>query len=115
MLQTIYIKSVIGSEDIALQFDEDGFLINTDAWSRETARLLAEMDGVGDLGTNHWAVIEYLREMHLKSGGLPVMSRVCRSLSLGRHGVHRLFGSCRKAWRIAGLPNPGEEAKTYMT
>jgi tRNA 2-thiouridine synthesizing protein E len=45
---------------------------------------------------------------------MPYMSRICRIMHLGKHGVQRLFGSCREAWRIAGLPNPGEEAKTYM-
>ena len=104
-----------GRVDIPLQFDEDGFLVNTDAWSSETARMLAEMDGIGCLEPEHWAVINYLREKYLKYGGLPSMSRVCRTLNLGKHGVHKLFGSCREAWRIAGLPNPGEEAKTYMT
>jgi dissimilatory sulfite reductase related protein len=115
MPQTHYKNPEKGRENIPLLFDEDGFLINTDAWSRETAELLAEMDGLGNLDSEHWAVISYLREMHMKSGGLPVMSRVCRRLDLGKHGVHRLFSSCREAWRVAGLPNPGEEAKAYMT
>lgn len=105
---------VTGRGKIPLEFDEDGFLINTDAWSRETARLLAEMDGLGALNADHWSVIMYLREKHLESGGLPVMSRICRIMHLGEHGVQRLFGGCREAWRIAGLPNPGEEAKNYM-
>ena len=104
-----------GRGDISLQFDEDGFLINTDAWTAETAEMIAQMDGLGNLEPDHWAVINYLREIQMKSGGLPVMSRVCRTLRLGNHGVHRLFGNCREAWRIAGLPNPGEEAKAYMT
>jgi hypothetical protein len=25
-----------------------------------------------------------------------------------------LFPNPREAWRVAGLPNPGEEAKTYL-
>jgi TusE/DsrC/DsvC family sulfur relay protein len=104
-----------GREDVPLQFDEDGFLVNGDAWSEETARLIAMLDELGELNPEHWAVINYLREKHLVYGGLPSMSRVCRTLQLGKHGVHKLFGSCREAWRIAGLPNPGEEAKTYMT
>jgi len=28
--------------------------------------------------------------------------------------VENLFRSEREAWRIAGLPDPGEEAKAYM-
>lgn len=114
MAQPLFHNPETGRENIPLQFDEDGFLINTEAWNRETANLMAELDGIGELGPQHWAVIEYLRKKHLEFGGLPIMSRVCRSANLGKHGVHELFGNCRRAWRIAGLPNPGEEAKSYM-
>jgi tRNA 2-thiouridine synthesizing protein E len=102
-----------GKGNIPLEFDEDGFLINTDVWTRETGRVIAQMDGL-DLTPDHWSVILYLREKHLQSGGLPVMSHICRIMHLGEHGVTRLFGGCREAWRISGLPNPGEEAKNYM-
>jgi TusE/DsrC/DsvC family sulfur relay protein len=114
MKQTQHQNPSTGRGNLPLQFDEDGFLINSDAWSRETARLLAKMDGLGNMTPDHWSVIMYLREKHLESGGLPVMSHICRIMHLGEHGVQRLFGSCREAWRIAGLPNPGEEAKNYM-
>ena len=103
-----------GKGNIPLQFDEDGFLINSVAWSRETARMLAEMEGIGPLGADHWTIIFYLREHHLNNGSLPVMSHVCRIMHLGKYAVDGLFGGCRSAWRIAGLPNPGEEAKSYM-
>ncbi len=114
MKQTHVESPIKGRGDVPLQFDEDGFLVNTEVWTRETARLLAEIDGLGKLTPDHWSVIMYLREKHLEAGGLPVMSRICRIMHLGEHGVQRLFGSCREAWRISGLPNPGEEAKSYM-
>jgi tRNA 2-thiouridine synthesizing protein E len=28
--------------------------------------------------------------------------------------VNDLFGYCLVAWRVAGLPNPGEEARSYL-
>jgi hypothetical protein len=42
------------------------------------------------------------------------MRLICRAAGLDRHKAHKLFGSCRNLWRVAGLPNPGEEAKSYM-
>jgi tRNA 2-thiouridine synthesizing protein E len=114
MVQKRFNNPETGKGNVRLNFDEDGFLINPSAWSRETARILAELDGVGQLGADHWAVIFYLREHHLQKGSLPVMSHVCRAMHLGKYAVDRLFGGCREAWRIAGLPNPGEEAKSYM-
>jgi len=45
---------------------------------------------------------------------LPSLRRVCRATGLSRDEVHDLFGGCLPVWRIAGLPNPGEEAKAYL-
>jgi tRNA 2-thiouridine synthesizing protein E len=101
--------------ELALAFDEDGFLVDPDAWTREVARQIASTDGVGQLTPDHWAVIFDLRERYLKAGALPVMSHICRVHHLKRGAINELFGGCRRAWRIAGLPNPGEEAKTYMS
>jgi len=97
-----------------VEMDEDGFLLAPQRWSRETARMLAELDGIGTLGPDHWAVIFYLREHHLTYGSIPPMSQICRTHHLDKHAIQRLFGGCREAWRLAGLPNPGEEAKAYM-
>jgi len=94
--------------------DEDGFLTDPHSWNRAIAQAIASLDGVGPLGQDHWAIIFYLREHHLTYGSLPPMSQVCRTSHLDRHAVRRLFGGCYQAWRIAGLPNPGEEAKAYM-
>lgn len=110
-------KNLIGAEGRAtppLHFDEDGFLTDAQRWSKQVARMIAEMDGIGPLGPNHWAILYYLREHHLTYGSLPPMSQVCRTHDLDRNAIKNLFGGCRQAWRIAGLPNPGEEAKAYM-
>ena len=94
--------------------DADGFLLNPHGWNRGVAQEMARQDGIGPLTADHWAVIYYLREHRLTYGSLPPMSQVCRTRHLDRGAVQRLFGGCRQAWRIAGLPNPGEEAMAYM-
>ena len=33
---------------------------------------------------------------------------------MDKHCVDKLFHSQREAWRVAGLPDPGEEARAYM-
>jgi tRNA 2-thiouridine synthesizing protein E len=46
---------------------------------------------------------------------LPVERTVCREIGMDPHCIETLFDKDLKcAWRIAGLPNPGEEAKVYM-
>lgn len=98
----------------AANFDEDGFLAKPRMWTPQLAQIIADLDGIGPLGDAHWNIIDYLREHYHRCGSLPVMSHVCRKQHLDPTAVRRLFGSCREVWRVAGLPNPGEEAKTYM-
>jgi TusE/DsrC/DsvC family sulfur relay protein len=98
-----------------LEFDADGFLIDPERWSEQAARRIAEVDGVGQLTPAHWAIIHYLREHYFAYGSMPPAAHACHVHGMDKHAVRRLFGGCRAAWRIAGLPNPGEEALSYMS
>lgn len=95
-------------------FDEDGFLIDSAVWNENLAQTIAQMDGIGPITPQQFAIIHYLRLHYLQYGSLPVMAHVCKVNHLHRQAVREWFGSCREIWRIAGLPNPGEEAKAYM-
>jgi sulfur relay (sulfurtransferase) DsrC/TusE family protein len=103
MAYTYLKKPEIAQMEIPLHFDEDAFLINTTVWNSGPARIFAEVDGIGRLSPNRWVVISFLHEKYSKYGGLPLLSRVCRNLKLGRSGVHVLFGCCLAAWRVAGF------------
>ena len=94
-------------------FDEDGFLIEPDKWNEALAQQIAGEDGVGELTDKHWAVIQQLRDHYLEHGAL-VPAHACKVNNLEAGCVPDMFCSMREAWRIAGLPNPGEEAKNYM-
>lgn len=96
------------------RFDEDGLLIDTTAWNERLAREIAEMNDVGILTDEHWQAIHSLRDYYFQFGVAPAMHNVCRHLGKDPHWVQDLFHSCLNAWRVAGLPNPGEEAKTYF-
>ena len=103
-----------GSVIVRPDFDADGFLADTPDWSPAMAASLAREEGIGSLGATHWKVIHLVRERYFLLGALPVMRLVCRAAGLDPRRAHHLFNSCRSLWRIAGLPNPGEEAKAYM-
>ena len=96
------------------RFDEDGFLADPEDWAPGLSEHLARQAGIAALGAKHWEVIHLVRERYFSIGALPVMRLVCRAAGLDPHDAHRLFSSCRSLWCIAGLPNPGEEAKSYM-
>ena len=95
-------------------FDEDGFLSELRIGRRSLAEDLARQAGISELTAKHWEVIHYVRERFFSLGALPVMRLVCRAAGLDPNKAHHLFSSCKSLWRIAGLPNPGEEAKSYM-
>ena len=101
-------------EEEAGWFDADGFIADPSSWSPERAARIARMDGIAELTPKHWEVIRHVRKQFFDIGALPVMRLVCRAAGLDKHKAHKLFGDCKSLWRVAGLPNPGEEARAYM-
>ena len=99
----------------AFDLDDDGLLKNPQQWNEVVAHEIALLHGIGELTDEHWQVIRALREHYEKFGVAPAMNHICRQHGHGRHWVHDLFHTCLNAWRVAGLPNPGEEAKTYLS
>ena len=99
---------------LSSQLDADGFLIETTRWNLELAEQLARQAGIAQLSTKHWEVINIGRNGYFSIGALPVMRLVCRAAGLDPSRAHELFSSCKCLWSIAGLPNPGEEARSYM-
>lgn len=99
----------------ALEFDEDGLLKHPPQWNEAVAEEIAHREGIATLTEGHWQVIRALREHYVRFGVAPAMSHVCHALGHERQWVHDLFGTCLGAWRVAGLPNPGEEAKAYLS
>lgn len=95
-------------------FDADGFMRETDAWNEETARRIAAMDGLGSLDERQMALLRHLRENYRRQGALPALAHVCHMGGFKPDCMTRLFPDAREAWRVAGLPNPGEEAKAYL-
>ena len=94
------------------EFDEFGLLIDPEDWSPELARELALGDGIEELTEQHWAFLHALRNYYRKFHVPPPPSQICHKLNLHHGCGHELFPTCLAAWRIAGLPDPGEEAKS---
>jgi len=96
------------------EFDADGFMWETEAWDEDTARRIAALDGLGELDERQLALLHQLRESYRRRCAPPALAHVCRLGGFDRDCMSRLFPDAREAWRIAGLPNPGEEAKAYL-
>lgn len=96
-------------------FDEDGLLREFSSWSESLAEAMAQDAGIGPMTEMHWKIVQAMREHYAKRGVAPVMQRICHDTGIDRQYVNDLFGYCLVAWQIAGLPNPGEEAKSYLS
>lgn len=97
-----------------LIFDADGFCRPDQHWDETTARKIADMDGIGQLDEGRMTVLKQLRNHYLRRGALPALPHICRISGFSPDCMHRLFPSPHEAWRVAGLPNPGEEAVAYL-
>ena len=104
----------IASSATAVHGPPQAFLPPGAAWNRELAQALAAAEGLGPLDERHWPLIGFLRGHYRRLGAMPPMRRVCRATGLSREQVKQLFGGCLSLWRVAGLPDPGEEARAYL-
>ena len=114
MIPQVDVLERAGAVAPAAWFDEDGFLAAAADWTPALAEQLARQAGIEPLTAKHWEVIDFVRDRYFAIGALPVMRLVCRAAGLDPARGHGLFASCSSLWRIAGLPNPGPEARSYM-
>lgn len=96
------------------KLDENGLLMNPESWNESLAREIAAREGIVELTEDHWRIIHSLRDHYARFNAVPPMNLVCRAHGRDWHWAHELFPTCLTAWRIAGLPDPGEEAKSYL-
>ena len=99
----------------AIELDEDGLLLDPEHWNRETALILANQLGIELVTSDHWKVIDALRQHYSRFGVAATIHNICHANHQKEDWVHQLFHSCFNAWRVAGLPDPGEEAKAYLS
>ena len=101
-------------EDLSALFDTDNFFIDSKQWDIALAQRIAHSEDMGEMDALQQALLLTLRDEFQKFGTVTALSHICHLNGLDADCLHQLFRSPRQAWRIAGLPNPGEEAKAYL-
>lgn len=95
-----------------IETDANGFLRNTDDWSKELAEHIAQLEGIA-LTQNHWDLIEYLRDQYFNHHGeQPNTRTIVKGMSdvwgrnVSQKDVYDLFPKdpSKQGGRIAGLP-----------
>jgi tRNA 2-thiouridine synthesizing protein E len=97
------------------EVDQEQFLCDFKAWSKDWAVQLARELGYADLSAYQWKIIYTLRNQYKLHETIPNQHSVCKIAGLDHFCLDKFFhNSGKEAWKIAGLPNPGEEIKAYL-
>jgi len=113
MEQAQDLEYVKNSDDYGIT-DEEGYLLDASDWTRAFTEERARQAGI-ELSEKHWRLVEIIRDKYLRLGALPPMRTVCKAAGFEKRELKQQFGSCLRLWKMAGLPNPGEEARAYMS
>ena len=99
-------KAVLGGKEI--EVDEDGFIQQPELWDEAVARDLARQEDIEKLTSDHWQVVNYIREYYLKFDIAPLIRRLCKVTEKDIDTIYDLFpaGPADGACKIAGLPTP---------
>ncbi len=97
-----------------LDFDEEDFLYNYRVWDSAVAIQLARLHNIA-LDEQQWTIIYALRNHYLSYGTIPLQRHICQINKMNNNCIDMIFDQHGiEAWRIAGLPDPGEEIKAYL-
>jgi tRNA 2-thiouridine synthesizing protein E len=92
-----------------LALNEEGFLNDPEQWSQAAAAALARAEeGLENLSTEHWAVINFIRDHYQETKLAPMVRSICKTTGLPLRRIYELFpsGPAKGACKIAGLPKP---------
>lgn len=97
-----------------IETDEEGYLTNRSDWNEAVANEMAKTDNTA-LDTNHWEVINFLREYYEEYQIAPAVRVLTKAIGkkLGPDKgnskyLYELFpyGPAKQACKYAGLPKP---------
>jgi tRNA 2-thiouridine synthesizing protein E len=88
--------------------NEEGFLLDSSAWTPELAEEIARAEGICSLSDRHWKVITFCREDAAQEGQPPGLRRISKLSGVPMKELYQLFpkGPGKLAAKISGLPKP---------
>lgn len=90
-----------------VEFDQDGFMVDPNAWSAEIGQAIAESIGI-ELTDRHWVVINFARKEFEEKGEAPTLRRITKTTDVNTKELYALFpnGPAKQAARVSGLGKP---------
>ncbi len=98
------VREIAGQE---IEFDEEGFMLDSSDWNKDIANTLAGDIGV-TLTDKHWQVIEFCRQDYSSQGEAPTLRRITKQAGVSTKEIHKLFpkGPAKKVAYVSGLAKP---------
>ncbi|MGC2063481.1 MAG: TusE/DsrC/DsvC family sulfur relay protein [Thermodesulfovibrionales bacterium] len=104
---------IIEYSGIRITLDDDGYLVHDEDWNETVARALAEREGAGELTKDKMDILIFMRNYYKEYNFFPILRFVCKNVGQPRDCVTEKFIEPVIAWKIAGLPNPGDEVNMF--
>jgi tRNA 2-thiouridine synthesizing protein E len=98
----------VKTDDKAIDFDQDGFMLDPELWNDDIANAIANEEGIEEMTEEHWRVVKFIRDYWKENDLAPTIRLLCKETGLGVRQIYKLFtaGPARGACRVAGLPKP---------
>ncbi len=100
---------------LKVRIDDEGFLENFDEWDEKVACALAEREGLEELTADKLDILKFIRDYYKKYNFFPILRAVCKNVHQPKNCLNEKFLNPVQAWKIAGLPNPGEEVIMFKS
>jgi tRNA 2-thiouridine synthesizing protein E len=93
---------------VAVERDDEGFLVDPSQWTREIGAEIARESGIPELTDRHWTVVEFMRERYLSTGTAPSIRSLGKESGVPIKELYQLFpkGPAKLAAKIGGIPKP---------
>lgn len=92
---------------VNVEFDNDGFMANPNAWTPEIGEAIAAREDIA-LTDRHWVVINFARKVFEEKGEAPTLRRITKTTDVNTKEIYQLFpgGPAKMAAKISGLGKP---------
>lgn len=99
--------AIVEHDGVRVEVNEDGFLVDSEAWNERVALALASTEGVAVLTPRHWTLVSYIRDHYLRHGVPPMVRKLCKETKTPLKDVYVLFrsGPAKGVCKVAGLPS----------
>jgi TusE/DsrC/DsvC family sulfur relay protein len=93
---------------VTVEVDENGYMTNHNAWTKDLAEAFAKEQGIDELNSRHYIVIEFMRKEFEENGTGPSIRKLNKQSGVSTKELYQLFpgGPAKKAALIAGIPKP---------